>query len=89
MLDTIEREVLNLKEEMLSLRRDFHLHPELGMQEVHTARVIAEYLENLGLTVTAHIGKTGLLEGSLPVRTVLLRADMDALPIHEKTALPF
>ena len=74
------------------LRRDFHRHPELGFQEVRTAGVVARELNALGLEVTSGIGKTGvvaMLEGSRPGPTVLLRFDMDALPITEETGAPY
>jgi amidohydrolase len=70
------------------LRRDFHLHPELGFQEVRTAGIVARELQNLGLEVSTGVGKTGvvaMIEGSQPGPTLLLRADMDALPILEET----
>lgn len=76
-------------------RRDFHAHPELGFQEIRTAGIVAEHLRKLGLEVTTGIGKTGvvaILEGDdIPSHapTVMLRFDMDALPIHEETDLPF
>ena len=75
-----------------SLRRDFHMHPELGFQEVRTAGIVARELQNLGLEVTTGIGKTGvvaLIEGSRPGPTLLLRADMDALPILEQTGADY
>jgi amidohydrolase len=71
---------------MSERRRDFHRHPELGFQEVRTAGIVAQELNSLGLEVTTGVGKTGvvgLLEGDRPGPTVLLRFDMDALPIHE------
>lgn len=74
------------------LRRDFHRHPELGFQEIRTAGVVARELNALGLEVTTGIGKTGvvaLLEGKQPGPTVLLRFDMDALPIVEQTGAPY
>jgi amidohydrolase len=75
-----------------SMRRDFHMHPELGFQEVRTAGIVAKELQNLGLEVTTGIGKTGvvaMIEGSQPGPTLLLRADMDALPIIEKTGAEY
>ncbi len=75
-----------------SLRRDFHLHPELGFQEVRTAGIIARELNGLGLEVTTGIAQTGvvaLIEGAHPGKTALLRFDMDALPIQEETGLEF
>ena len=71
-----------------SMRRDFHIHPELGFHEVRTGGIVAKELEALGLEVTKGVGKTGvvaLLEGSKPGPTLLIRFDMDALPIVEDT----
>jgi amidohydrolase len=71
-----------------ALRRDLHMHPELGFHEVRTAGIVAAELEALGLEVTKGMGRTGvvgLLEGSRPGPTLLLRFDMDALPIQEET----
>ncbi len=75
-----------------SMRRDFHMHPELGFQEIRTAGIVAKELQKLGLEVTTGIGKTGvvaLIEGSKPGPTLLLRADMDALPIVEQTGADY
>jgi amidohydrolase len=75
-----------------SMRRDFHMHPELGFQEIRTAGIVARELQNIGLEVTTGIGKTGvvaLIEGSQPGPTLLLRADMDALPIVEQTGTEY
>lgn len=74
------------------LRRDFHRHPELGFQEVRTAGTVARELNQLGLEVTTGVGKTGvvgLLEGAQPGPVVLLRFDMDALPIQEETGADY
>jgi len=76
----------SLEPEMIARRRDFHRHPELGFQEVRTAGIVANELNALGLEVRAGVGKTGvvgLLEGDRPGPTILLRFDMDALPITE------
>ncbi len=75
-----------------SMRRDFHIHPELGFHEVRTGGIVAKELESLGLEVTKGVGKTGvvgLLEGSKPGPTILLRFDMDALPIVEDTGAEY
>ncbi len=75
-----------------ALRRDFHRHPELGFREVRTSGIVAHELEALGLEVTKGIAKTGvvaLLEGAHPGPTVLLRFDMDALPIQEETGAEY
>jgi len=71
---------------MVERRRDFHRHPELGFQEFRTAGIVAQELKALGMEVTTGVGKTGvvgLIEGERPGPTVLLRFDMDALPINE------
>jgi len=71
-----------------TLRRDFHMHPELGFNEIRTGGIVAKELEALGLEVTKGVGKTGvvgLLEGAKPGPTLLVRFDMDALPILEET----
>jgi amidohydrolase len=75
-----------------SLRRDFHIHPELGFREIRTGGIVAKELEALGIEVTKGIGKTGvvgLLEGPKPGPTLLLRFDMDALPITEDTGAEY
>ncbi len=75
-----------------SLRRDFHIHPELGFREVRTGGIVAKELEALGIEVTKGVGKTGVvgwLEGSRPGPTILLRFDMDALPITEETGAEY
>ena len=74
------------EEDIVALRRDFHAHPELGYEEVRTSGVVADRLRALGLEVTTGIGKTGvvaLLHGGKPGPCVLVRADMDALPVVE------
>jgi amidohydrolase len=89
----LELEVARRKDTLLELRRDFHQHPELAFAETRTAQIVSDRLEKLGLTVRRGIGKTGvvgILEGGRPGRTVMWRADMDALPIQEDTELlPF
>ncbi len=73
-------------------RRDFHMHPELGFQEIRTAGIVARDLTELGLEVTTGVAETGvvaLIEGARPGPTVLLRFDMDALPIEEETGAEY
>jgi amidohydrolase len=89
---TISPEIRALTESMIALRRDLRRHPELALQEMRTAGIVAERLKSLGYTVRTGLGKTGvtgLLRGGKPGKTVLLRADMDALPIHEETDVPW
>ena len=81
-------EAQSLFEYTQSLRRDFHTHPELGFHEVRTAGIVARELNMLGLethTGMAGTGVVALLEGTKPGPVILLRADMDALPIIEET----
>jgi amidohydrolase len=85
-------EALELFEYTRSLRRDFHQHPELGFKEVRTAGIVAKELTALGLELHTGIAETGvvaILEGSKPGPVVLVRADMDALPIQEETGAPY
>ena len=82
----IPSEALAMREQLVTWRRDFHRHPELGFQELRTSGIVAKHLSSLGMEVQTGIGKTGvvgLLEGSRPGPIVMLRFDMDALPIHE------
>ncbi len=75
-----------------SLRRDFHMHPELGFQEFRTAGIVVRELNELGYEVKTGVGKTGvvaLLEGAQAGPTLMLRFDMDALPISEQTNAPY
>lgn len=82
-----------LADELTAIRRDLHMHPELGFQEFRTAGIVADHLNALGYEVVTGVGKTGvvgLLPGGQPGdRTVLLRFDMDALPIEEANDVPY
>ena len=74
------------RSELVRLRRDFHRFPELGFQERRTAGIIAEFLRGLGLAPSTGVAETGvvtLINPDAEGPTLLLRADMDALPIHE------
>src|SRR5919112_5797016 len=76
---------------LMALYRDLHANPELSMQEVRTPAKLAREMRKLGFDVTEHVGKTGVVavmkNGAGPV--LLIRADMDALPVKEQTGLPF
>src|SRR5262245_8723031 len=79
-------------DELVATRRDLHAHPELGFEEVRTSGIVVERLRALGLEPRAGVGKTGVLAritGGRAGKTVLLRADMDALPIHEENEVPY
>ncbi|MBC3786672.1 amidohydrolase [Spirosoma utsteinense] len=81
-----------LEKKVVSWRRDFHQHPELGNREFQTAAKIAAHLQALGIEVKTGVGKTGvvgLLKGGKPGPVVALRADMDGLPVTERVDLPF
>ena len=84
-------EIAALEPELEGLYRDLHEHPELAFHEERTAAALAERLRALGFEVTTGVGHTGLVailrNGSGPV--VMLRTELDALPIEEKTGLPF
>ncbi|UCF98641.1 MAG: amidohydrolase [Spirochaetaceae bacterium] len=83
-------------ETMLSIRRDLHSHPELGMQETRTARIIADRLKALDLEVRTGVGGTGVVgllrgsgKGKIPAKTVALRADIDALPMQDQKSVEY
>jgi hippurate hydrolase len=80
----------NFGEDIVALRREIHREPELGFETGKTAKKVLEALDGLPLEVETGIAENGVvatLQGDGP--TVALRADMDALPIHEETGLPF
>ena len=78
--------------DVVAVRRDLHAHPELGFEEHRTAGIVAERLRGLGYEVRTGVGLTGVvgvLRTKNPGRTILLRADMDGLPITEASAVDF
>lgn len=79
------------RDELIALRRDFHRHPELGFEEFRTAEVIENYLKSLGLPTrrVAGTGVVALLDGAAPGPVLMLRADMDALPISEANEVEY
>jgi len=85
-------EAFKIKEEIIALRRDIHSHPELGFEEKRTSKIVADRLDSLGLTVTRGIAETGvvgILEGTKDTPVLLLRFDMDALPILEENDVDY
>jgi amidohydrolase len=89
---TIDQKANSIESKVIDWRRDFHQHPELGNQEVRTAKIVADHLRSLGMEVTEGVAVTGvigILKGGKPGPTVALRADMDALPVTERNDLPF
>lgn len=88
----VNQEASKVDAKVIEWRRDIHQNPELGNNEVRTAALIAKHLESLGIEVQTGVAKTGvvgILKGGQPGPVVALRADMDALPVTERTPLPF
>ena len=88
----ISKDLDSLMEKVIEWRHDIHQYPELGNREFRTSKKIEDHLRSLGIKVEtkiAYTGLVGILEGDLPGPTIALRADMDALPVEEKTGLPF
>jgi len=88
---TLQSQIHGLLPELERIYADIHAHPELSMQETRTARIAADRLRGAGYEVTEGVGQTGVVgllrNGDGP--TVMLRADMDALPVQEQTGLPY
>lgn len=88
----IDKEASAIESKVIEWRRDIHKNPELGNNEIRTAKMIADHLRSLGIEVTENVavtGVVGVLKGGKPGPTVALRADMDALPVTERADLPF
>jgi amidohydrolase len=86
------REIDRRCDSLITLRRDFHRHPELSFEERRTAEIIAERLHAAKLDVRTGVGRTGVvgvLHGDRPGRTIAWRADIDALPLDETFVAPF
>jgi amidohydrolase len=89
---SLSPEVTQLSEAVVALRRTLHQWPELGFQEQRTSQLIAEQLTALGIEVKTGLARTGVLgvlRGAEPGRAVLLRADIDGLPIEESSGAPY
>ena len=77
---------------VIEWRHDIHEFPELSNREFRTSKKVADHLESLGIEIEtgiAYTGVVGIIKGGKPGPTVALRADMDALPVEEKTGLPY
>ena len=88
----LEGLIRRIEPDLVAIRRDIHAHPETGFDTVRTAGIVAERLRALGLNVRTGVGQTGVvaeIAGGREGPCVILRADMDALPIHEETGLPY
>ena len=85
--------IAEFADEVAEWRRDFHIHPELNYDVQRTAGKVADLLRSFGVDeIVTGIGRTGVvgvIKGRGPGRTIGLRADMDALPIAERTGKPY
>ena len=92
-MSEIKTYVDRIFDELVAIRRDIHAHPEVGMQEVRTSALIRRELEKMGMDEIQQPLPTavvGLLHGGKgPGKCVALRADIDALPVHEESGVPF
>lgn len=96
MKSTLDEKIIELsnvyEEVILKLRHEIHMDPELSFKEYHTAARVQKHLEGMGLQVRSEVAGTGLtadMEGCSPGKTLLLRADMDALPLTEENSLEY
>ncbi len=93
--DELKSDIDELAPGMVALRRDLHEHPELAYEEVRTSGIVAQRLRSLGLQVQTGVAKTGVVgllrggESSAGAKTIAIRADMDALPIHELNEIDY
>jgi len=87
----ISKQIAEYQDEVIELRRDFHRYPELGLEEYRTSKKVCSYLERCGLEVSRlnKTGVVGFLRGNRSGPTLLLRADMDALPIQEENKISY
>ncbi|MEX2153286.1 MAG: amidohydrolase [Gemmatimonadaceae bacterium] len=88
----VQSRIAAIEPKVVAWRRDIHQHPELGNREFRTSKLVADHLRALGIAVqtgVAHTGVVGILKGGKPGPVVLLRADMDGLPVTERVNIPF
>jgi amidohydrolase len=88
----VREKIAAMKDWLIETRRTIHMNPELGFEEVETAKLVTGYLEKFGLQVKtgmAQTGVIGLLKGEKRGKTVAIRADMDALPMEEANQVPY
>ncbi|BCB02939.1 M20 family metallopeptidase [Bacillus sp. KH172YL63] len=92
MLNELYQKLESHWDEMVKIRRYLHQHPEVSFKEKNTAKYIADYYRNIGVPVEEGVGGNGVvarIQGSLPGKTVALRADFDALPIQDEKDVPY
>ena len=90
--NNLENQLKEVEQKVIDWRRDIHQNPELGNREFRTAALVAKHLQSLGIEVQTKVGITGVvgvLKGGQPGPVVALRADMDALPVLERTPISF
>ena len=86
----IHKEVQKIENKIIETRRKIHSNPEISKNEIETANLIINYLKNLNMKIITNIAETGvvaILEGKFSGPCIMLRANMDALPLQEKTGL--
>lgn len=92
MLKTMFDKLAIIQPELIALRRELHMYPELSFQEENTPKKVADFLKDLGIEVKTNVGGrgvVGLLRGVRPGKTVALRADFDALPIQDEKSVEY
>src|SRR5438128_6121987 len=95
--DHLKSDIDELVPDMVAMRRDLHEHPELAFEEVRTSGIVAQRLRTLGLEVQTNVAKTGVVAmlrgtnkpGAPTIKTIAIRADMDALPIYELNEIDY
>jgi len=90
--NSVIEKIGEMKDWLIEVRRTIHMNPELGFDEVETSKLVAGWLEKLGLQVKkgmAGTGVVGFLQGDKEGKTVAIRADMDALPLEEANQVPY
>ena len=88
----IAQAALKIEQHVTEMRRHLHMHPEVGCMETETTAYIKKELADIGIPVIAYediTGCIGIIKGGRPGKTLMLRADIDALPIQENTGLPY
>ena len=88
----LDKDISSIMPKVIEWRHDIHQYPELSNREFRTSKKVADHLISIGLEVetgVAHTGVVGLLKGGLPGPVIAIRADMDALPVIEKTGLSY
>ena len=90
--EKVDKLVDKYLDEVISIRRHIHQNPEFSLKECETSKFVANELRKIGLEAQEGVGKTGVVSNlnlGKGEKTLMLRADMDALPIQEETGLPF